>query len=477
MFLRIMVDAVGVKVFKFNKDKSRKNKKDGVSSIYVSNFFKQIFIKYDIPNIDHLLMLHTDRGTEFLSKEYAGLQHTFPIKLSMTDGYKPTQNAVAERLNNTFKNQLKYIKPTIPITTPNIQKLQTVINKRVKNFNRDFKTSRNLNLGATLLREFFASSDQDISDTVMTYMPQKKEKDYWLNSDANIIQEYREKVKQNFNLPYDDMEFLKIKIEKVLKQIKDQQDRIELNQHLAILIEQKNHQRLLDYIIQIDKKVSQKPKIKHKPKPLREPINKNIFYQLIQLPKAPHKRYSSYCRFFLFFVILYFTGMRLSEVGDLTEQQVYELQNTQKTQIYASKQNKMIYVVVSKQIQPVLKQIEIEISTTFFDSYQIHQKDVIRHTFNNHTFVAWYNKQLTFHLTRLLEQNPSNKLPFNIKVLSSHSFRINRITQLLRMKMPIEQVQNLIGHANIRTTAQYFRWKPNNDYTIQQLSQIEDQTP
>lgn len=120
-------------------------------------------------------MLHTDRGTEFLSKEYVGLQHTFPIKLSMTDGYQPTQNAVAERLNKTFKNQLKYIKPLIPATTSSIQKLQTVINKRVQNFNRDFKTDRNLNLGATLLREFFNSSEQDIPDTVFTYMPQKKD--------------------------------------------------------------------------------------------------------------------------------------------------------------------------------------------------------------------------------------------------------------------------------------------------------------
>nr|YP_009472461.1 hypothetical protein [Bryopsis sp. HV04063]ARO74113.1 hypothetical protein [Bryopsis sp. HV04063] len=162
-------EIVGVKVFKFNKDKNRKTKKDGISSIYVAKFFKQLFIKYDIPNIEHLLMIHTDRGTEFLSKEYVGLQHTFPIKLSMTDGYEPTQNAVAERLNKTFKNQLKNIKPTIPQSSSSIQKLQTVINKRVQNFNRDFKTSRNLNLGATLLREFFNSSDQDIPTTVMCY--------------------------------------------------------------------------------------------------------------------------------------------------------------------------------------------------------------------------------------------------------------------------------------------------------------------
>lgn len=232
-------EIVGVKVFKFNKDKNRKTKKDGVSSIYVSNFLKQIFIKYDIPNIEHLLMFYTDRGTEFLSKEYIALQDTFPIKLSMTDAYQPTQNAVAERLNKTFKNQLKYIKPTIPAKTSSIQKLQTVINKRVQNFNRDFKTSRNLNLGATLLREFFNSSEQVRPNTVITYMPQKK--DYWLNSDADIIHDYREKVKQNFNLPDNDVEFLKLKIEKVLKQIKDQQDRIELNQHLTALIDQKNH--------------------------------------------------------------------------------------------------------------------------------------------------------------------------------------------------------------------------------------------
>ncbi len=96
-------EIVGAKVFKFNKNKTKKQQKDEISSLYVAKFFKSLFHKYKIIDLQPNLIIHTDRGTEFLSKEYTSLKHTFSIQLSMSEAYQPTQNAVAERLNKTIK--------------------------------------------------------------------------------------------------------------------------------------------------------------------------------------------------------------------------------------------------------------------------------------------------------------------------------------------------------------------------------------
>jgi site-specific recombinase XerD len=56
------------------------------------------------------------------------------------------------------------------------------------------------------------------------------------------------------------------------------------------------------------------------------------------------------------------------------------------------------------------------------------------------------------------------------KPLSSHSFRVNYITGLLK-SMSIEKVRAIIGHKNIATTATYDRYAPNR----KQISRAIDQ--
>ncbi len=57
------------------------------------------------------LIHHSDRGVQYCCNDYVAklLQHD--ITISMTEDYKPTDNAIAERINGVIKNEVIYRKP------------------------------------------------------------------------------------------------------------------------------------------------------------------------------------------------------------------------------------------------------------------------------------------------------------------------------------------------------------------------------
>ena len=52
------------------------------------------------------LIHHSDRGCQYASKEYTSLLKEYDITISMTENGNPKDNAQAERINNTMKNEL-----------------------------------------------------------------------------------------------------------------------------------------------------------------------------------------------------------------------------------------------------------------------------------------------------------------------------------------------------------------------------------
>jgi putative transposase len=74
------------------------------------------------------LIHHSDRGSQYISKLYIGLLNKMGIKISM--GAKAQDNAYAERINGTIKNEyLKYWKPK------NLKELQQMLKKAVTHYN------------------------------------------------------------------------------------------------------------------------------------------------------------------------------------------------------------------------------------------------------------------------------------------------------------------------------------------------------
>ena len=55
---------------------------------------------------DNKLIHHSDRGIQYCSYAYTGLLQEHNIRISMTEGAAPTQNAIAERVNGILKTEL-----------------------------------------------------------------------------------------------------------------------------------------------------------------------------------------------------------------------------------------------------------------------------------------------------------------------------------------------------------------------------------
>ena len=52
------------------------------------------------------LIHHSDRGCQYASREYVDTLTMNNVRISMTEGGDPKDNAQAERINNTMKNEL-----------------------------------------------------------------------------------------------------------------------------------------------------------------------------------------------------------------------------------------------------------------------------------------------------------------------------------------------------------------------------------
>ena len=56
----------------------------------------------------HQLIHHSDRGVQYCCIAYTGELKKYGIRISMTEDYKPTDNAIAERVNGILKTEVIY---------------------------------------------------------------------------------------------------------------------------------------------------------------------------------------------------------------------------------------------------------------------------------------------------------------------------------------------------------------------------------
>ena len=61
--------------------------------------------KDDLEGIIH----HSDRGVQYCCDMYIEELQKYNIRISMTEDYKPTDNAIAERVNGTIKTERIYV--------------------------------------------------------------------------------------------------------------------------------------------------------------------------------------------------------------------------------------------------------------------------------------------------------------------------------------------------------------------------------
>jgi transposase InsO family protein len=81
-------------------------------------------------NID--LIHHSDRGCQYASNEYVSTLQRYGIRISMTENGDPKENAQAERINNTMKNELLK-----DIVFRNIEEVKAAVSVAVDFYNNE----------------------------------------------------------------------------------------------------------------------------------------------------------------------------------------------------------------------------------------------------------------------------------------------------------------------------------------------------
>jgi putative transposase len=77
------------------------------------------------------LIHHSDRGVQYCCDEYVSVLQEHRIRISMTEDYKPTDNAIAERINGIIKSETVYPRKTFH----NIDHAKEVIGRFIHFYN------------------------------------------------------------------------------------------------------------------------------------------------------------------------------------------------------------------------------------------------------------------------------------------------------------------------------------------------------
>lgn len=77
---------------------------------------------------------HSDRGIQYCSHEYTGLLKEYGIRISMTENSDPLENAVAERINKTVKEEFSENKQ---ISFSNLREAKIMISQIVHFYNNE----------------------------------------------------------------------------------------------------------------------------------------------------------------------------------------------------------------------------------------------------------------------------------------------------------------------------------------------------
>jgi len=78
---------------------------DTLETTYPVEALRKALERIDRQNNIHLIH-HSDRGCQYASQEYVSLLKQYGIRISMTERGDPKDNAQAERINSTMKNEL-----------------------------------------------------------------------------------------------------------------------------------------------------------------------------------------------------------------------------------------------------------------------------------------------------------------------------------------------------------------------------------
>ena len=140
---------------------------------------------------------------------------------------------------------------------------------------------------------------------------------------------------------------------------------------------------------------------------------------------------------------MFLLGIRISEVQQITTDNINSLILNRNTRVYRPKTNDYYVYWTTDLGVEVLKNPSFQsyLGLVFSDNATLGGEVKVK------TFARMFNRYIQFYMT----YNPTSPI-------SSHSFRISRVTSLISTGVSIADVARLIGHKDINTTLKYYRF-------------------
>lgn len=191
-------------------------------------------------------------------------------------------------------------------------------------------------------------------------------------------------------------------------------------------------------------RVTPKKRITNKAQILRDPVPKSMLERILNAPKPKHVHNLSWARFQMTATILFFTGLRISEVAPVTQEMIQEVVEQGKLTFYQPKVNKHRTIRFTSHGINTIKKVFNKTKKVIFDKNEVLFPLPESNRKNVEKFTASINK-----LLRLFNDDDSKKI-------SSHSFRVAFVSNALK-HTSAHNTQILVGHADIRSTMKYSR--------------------
>jgi site-specific recombinase XerD/transposase InsO family protein len=417
------------------------------------------------------LTIHSDRGFQFTSNEFIDFSKQQGFQQSLNE--KPLNNQVSESLNNKVKKLLrlklepfklnkniKSNKEKDTLTYLNKLKKQTILqtiqfaidehnneasthNKEITPFNLDnalFDSNRKKPAISA------ASTKDAVNAEIVEHYRESVVFDYAIDW-AQFYNAQDNKQDIQFEIARRERAFLYEQNRTLQATIEKQGNQIERQNYL---IEKQSEQlkELLDFQREKLKQITIKEQLKAKKaaakkQPPRDLITPQEFKLLLNSIKLNSLKYA---RIKVALVLLYITGLRVANLRSFQVRHLLELLNKQSTTILINKRGGIRKIIIGKQCKQWFKLIQINIETL------IENKQEDQNLFTNRQGQIVSREQFNKDINQALKEFSGH----SGKILKSHSFRIALITDLLQDNT-IQEVRNIIGHQDIRTTDTYNR--------------------
>jgi site-specific recombinase XerD len=170
---------------------------------------------------------------------------------------------------------------------------------------------------------------------------------------------------------------------------------------------------------------------------LRDPITYKIYIEIMNSSKPKNVEKLSWARFKILNTIMFYTGLRLKEAGNITEKIIKEL--IDKNSAIISQNGKKRKLLVEEKAVNALKYLKYE-RLEVFPTLET----------KLYPYTATQGTGLIKLLNNFLKPY-REKYDLNLK---SHSYRINFVNETLKTNSS-KNTQKLVGHNDIRSTLAY----------------------